>query len=107
MRRRDFLAGLGFTGMSLQRDELVDIDGRRLHAWIWGSGTSVVVIDVGIGETTKRWTPVITRLSEQTRVCAYERAGYGESDGGPLPRTARQAAGERRTLLSRLSLPPR
>jgi len=64
------------------------------------------VIDVGIGEAIEPWIPVIRQLAAHTRVCAYERAGYGRSDGGPLPRTARRAAGDLSLLLSKLSLPP-
>ena len=96
MRRREFLTGVAFGGVGrargssapIEKDELVDIGGRRLHARVWGSGAPVVVIDVGIGEAIEPWTPVITGLAAQTRVCAYERAGYGSSDGGPVPRTA-------------------
>lgn len=114
MRRRDFLSGVAFAGVGcargssapIERDELVDIGGRRLHARIWGSRAPVVVIDVGIGEAIEPWTPVISRLAAQTRVCAYERAGYGRSDGGPLPRTAHHVTSDLRLLLSKLSLPP-
>lgn len=114
VRRREFLAGLACAGIScaqrssapIERDELIDIGGRRLHARIWGSGTPVVVIDVGIGEAIEPWTPVISRLAAHTRVCAYERAGYGRSDGGPLPRTAHRVTSDLRLLLSKLSLPP-
>ena len=36
-----------------------------------------------------------------TRVCSYDRAGYGRSDAGPQPRSTRQIAGELHTLLSK------
>ena len=113
MRRRDFLSGVAFAGLGrarsssapIERDELVDIGGRRLHARISGSGAPVVVIDGGLADPIEVWTPVISRLAVQTRVCAYERAGYGKSDGGPLPRTAHAVAGDLRMLLEKLSLP--
>jgi pimeloyl-ACP methyl ester carboxylesterase len=66
----------------------------------------VIVIDVGIGEAIEPWIPVIRQLAAHTGVCAYERAGYGRSDGGPLPRTAHRVVGDLRLLLSKLSLPP-
>ncbi|MEN6536743.1 MAG: alpha/beta hydrolase [Bryobacteraceae bacterium] len=114
MRRGEFLAGLACAWIScaqrsstpIERDELVDIGGRRLHARIWGRGTPVAVIDVGIGESIEPWSPAISRLAEYTSVCAYERAGYGKSDAGPLPRTAHQAASDLRLLLAKLSLAP-
>ncbi|TME01702.1 MAG: alpha/beta hydrolase [Chloroflexi bacterium] len=34
-----------------------------------------------------------------TRVCSYDRAGYGWSDSGPLPRTSERIVGELHTLL--------
>ena len=113
MRRRDFLSGVAFAGLvrargssaPTERDELVDIGGRRLHARIWGSGAPVVVIDVGLADPIEVWTSVISRLAVQTCVCAYERAGYGKSDGGPLPRTAHAVIGDLRLLLHKLSLP--
>ena len=48
----------------------------------------------------------IDRMKSSTRVCAYERAGYGRSDAGPFPRNAVRAAEELRVLLSRLALVP-
>ena len=113
MRRRDFLSGVAFAGLvrargssaPTERDELVDIGGRRLHARIWGSGVPVVVIDVGLADPIEVWTSVISRLAVETCVCAYERAGYGKSDGGPLPRTAHAVIGDLRLLLHKLSLP--
>ena len=113
MRRRDFLSGVVFAGLVrargssalIEKDELVDIGGRRLHARIWGSGAPVVVIDVGLADPIEVWTSVISRLAVQTRVCAYERAGYGSSDGGPLPRTAQHVTSDLRLLLHKLSLP--
>jgi pimeloyl-ACP methyl ester carboxylesterase len=38
-------------------------------------------------------------LARETRICAYERAGYGESDPGPMPRSSRRAAEELHRLL--------
>jgi pimeloyl-ACP methyl ester carboxylesterase len=39
-------------------------------------------------------------------VCSYDRAGFGWSDAGPLPRTASRIAEELRTLLDRGSVAP-
>ncbi len=113
MRRRVFLSGVAFASVGcargssapIERDELVDIGGRRLHARVWGSGAPVVVIDAGLADPIEVWTSVISRLAVQTCVCAYERAGYGTSDGGPLPRTTQAVIGDLRLLLQKLSLP--
>ena len=41
-----------------------------------------------------------------TRACAYDRAGFGWSEAGPLPRTAGRIAGELHTLLHRADVGP-
>ncbi|HWC62947.1 MAG TPA: alpha/beta hydrolase, partial [Rhizomicrobium sp.] len=38
------------------------------------------------------WTHVQPVLAHTTRVCSYDRAGYGQSDMGPLPRDGRAVA---------------
>lgn len=67
---------------------MVDIGGLRLHAQIWGSGSPVVVIDVGLADPIEAWTPVISRVAADTLVCAYERTGNGsiEARFRALPR---------------------
>jgi hypothetical protein len=45
-----------------------------------------VVIDTGVGDIAEHWRAFQTRVAEFTHVCTYDRAGYGSSDPGPLPR---------------------
>lgn len=45
-------------------------------------------------------------LAKLSRVCSYDRAGFGWSDAGPMPRTAGRIADELRTLLDRAGIPP-
>ena len=42
-----------------------------------------------------------TQVAEITRVCTYDRAGYGSSEPGPLPRTSQRAAEELQQLLKK------
>jgi pimeloyl-ACP methyl ester carboxylesterase len=46
------------------------------------------------------------RLRGNTRVCAYDRAGYGWSEAGPSPRSTDQIAGELWTLLGAAEIEP-
>ncbi len=78
---------------------LVDVGGFRLHLRCQGEGSPVVVLDTGIGETYRTWGSVMEEVSRETRVCGYDRAGYGESEAGPMPRSARQVNTELATLL--------
>jgi pimeloyl-ACP methyl ester carboxylesterase len=80
-------------------DEMVDIGGRNLHIYCVGEGSPPVVIDVGFGDSYTNWRTIQEQMAQDTQVCAYERAGYGQSDPGPEPRHSQQVAGELKTLL--------
>ncbi len=80
-------------------DEMVDIGGRSQHIYCMGEGNPRVVIDVGFGDSYTNWRAIQEQMAQDTRVCAYERAGYGHSDPGPEPRHSQQVAGELKMLL--------
>lgn len=92
------LAGCG-QGSDAPVDRLVDIGTHALHLYCQGKGSPTVVIDTGSGDTYESWLPLIGVLTRETRVCAYDRAGYGQSEPGPLPRDAGREADELRLLL--------
>ncbi len=79
--------------------ELYDIGTHRLHMHCIGEGSPTIVIDSGAGGFSLEWIDIQNNLAEQTRICSYDRAGYGFSDPGPLPRTSAQIAFELRKLL--------
>jgi len=60
--------------------------GRRLHFVCYGSGSPTVLFEGGFAATASAWYKVQPVLSRRTRTCAYDRAGSGRSDPGPLPR---------------------
>ena len=51
-----------------------------------GKGSPTVVLEGGFGADSHAWDRVEPQVAGLTRVCAYDRAGYGFSDMGPLPR---------------------
>ncbi|WP_298744300.1 alpha/beta hydrolase [uncultured Brevundimonas sp.] len=69
-------------------------DGRRLHLKCSGTGEPTVILDAGLGLDSSVWTRVQPELAEITRTCAYDRAGYGQSDPGPLPRDSAHRASD-------------
>ena len=81
-------------------DKLIDVGTHRLSIHCTGTGRPTIVIDTGIGETYKSWESIIKSLSLETRVCAYYRAGYGQSEPGPMPRDSQRAADELHLLLA-------
>ena len=82
------LMSLTMAGCSLaQRGDLIALaDGRHMHLVCAGHGAPAVIFESGFGATAAAWDKVTPTLAKQTRVCAYDRAGYGTSDPGPLPR---------------------
>ena len=78
---------------------LVDIGGYRLLINCTGSGGPTIILESGLGDVSMEWNRVQTEISKFARVCSYDRAGYGGSDAGPMPRTSEQIAKELHSLL--------
>ena len=107
------LLGLRYERRARQQDaaaihppgKLVDLSGYRLHLYCTSGGDPAVILEHGHRATYLDWYLVQPELAKFTRVCSYDRAGYGWSDPSPRNRTpsimadelrsALQAAGER------------
>lgn len=85
---------------------LIDIGGFRLHLNCTGQGSPTVLLDAALGASSISWSLVQPALARITQVCSYDRAGFGWSDAGPMPRTAGRIAAELRTLLERAGVSP-
>lgn len=53
---------------------------RKLNVLCMGSGRPTVLLDAGAGFNMVLWRHVQGQVARITRVCAYDRAGYGFSD---------------------------
>ena len=80
---------------------LVDIGGRLLHVNCMGQGTPTVILEAGLGSGAVTWQHVQRPISELTRVCSYDRAGYGWSTSGPSPRTSARVTDDLHRLLEK------
>jgi len=80
--------------------QLIDVGGHRLHVSGIGQGP-VVVFDAALGGSSISWTLVTPHVTPFARALVYDRAGFGWSDAGPMPRTAGRIADELRVLLER------
>jgi pimeloyl-ACP methyl ester carboxylesterase len=85
---------------------VVDAGGVRLHINCAGSGTPAVVFDAALGASSISWSLVQPAVARITTACTYDRAGFGWSGAGPLPRTAGRIASELHALLARANVPP-
>jgi pimeloyl-ACP methyl ester carboxylesterase len=85
--------------------ELVDIGGRKLDLRCSGSGTPVVMLEAGAMSDSLTWHLVQPLVAKSTKVCSYDRAGYGFSDGGPLPRDVDADAADLQALIDAAGIP--
>ncbi len=86
--------------------ELIDVGGHRLHIHATGAGRPTVVFEAGGAGWSMDWHLVQTQVAQFTRVCSYDRAGFGWSDPGPRPRTSGQIVKELHTLLMKARVSP-
>ena len=86
--------------------QLVDVGGYRLHIVCIGEGSPTVVLEAGLIGLVLAWSLVQPNISHFTRVCAYDRAGYGWSDPNPteIPPTSQRLIHELHTLLLNTSV---
>ena len=112
------LAGIGATYQAIGtvRDarafpppgEMVDVGGYKMHIVCSGpqnaEGSTVILDHVGAANTAQ-WGLVQPEIAKSTRVCAYDRAGFGWSERGLTPRDGRQSMHELHTLLEKAAIP--
>jgi pimeloyl-ACP methyl ester carboxylesterase len=85
---------------------LVDVGGRRIHLHCTGSGSPTVVLESGLGMPAMSWRQVQPGVAAFATVCSYDRAGYGYSDAGPMPRTLERRVEDLHAALRAGGRPP-
>ncbi|MFY9742453.1 MAG: alpha/beta hydrolase [Candidatus Sulfotelmatobacter sp.] len=109
------VAAAGFTYQSVEsaRDRahpmpgrLIDVGGYKMHIDCAGAGGPAVILDSGLGDGYLSWRKVQPEIAQWTRVCSYDRAGFGHSDSSPKPRTSKIFAEELHTLLQNAGVSP-
>jgi pimeloyl-ACP methyl ester carboxylesterase len=79
-------------GLFVPPGRLIDVNGITMHIYCIDHGAPTVVLDAGIGRFSLEWRAVQEQVARYTRVCAYDRAGYGWSDYGGHTRTVAEIA---------------
>lgn len=78
---------------------LIPAGTHRLNFYCMGKGSPAVILEGGYGDWSPAFSGLQQRLSAFTRVCAYDRAGFGFSEPGPMPRGVDRLAEELHTAL--------
>jgi pimeloyl-ACP methyl ester carboxylesterase len=86
-------------------EHMIDVGGRRLHCFVYGSGGPTVVLVSGFQAPQAYWNPVVPGIAEVATVVTYDRAGYGRSERGDRPVHGRQTADDLHVLLGKLGVP--
>jgi pimeloyl-ACP methyl ester carboxylesterase len=102
------LIGVGYQIVGMVQDrklysppgQLIDVGGFKLHLYCTGEGSPTVILDAMGPGWSVYWSEVQPEIAKITRVCSYDRAGFGWSDAGRLPRIGRRMAGELHQLLT-------
>lgn len=87
-------------------DQTVNLGSHSLHAVVVGNGSPAVIFDGGIGTRSEEYRDLQYRIAATTTVVTYDRAGYGASEAGPLPRDSRSEVEELRAMLAELEVYP-
>lgn len=86
--------------------QMLDVDGHQVHILCVGEGSPTVILEAGAGHFSAMWAWVQPVIGQSTRVCAYDRAGYGWSEPGAEPRDAQRIAAELHALLESAGIEP-
>ena len=84
----------------------IDVGGHSLNLLIGGHGSPAVILEGGFGEGIAGWSLVQKEIANFARTVSYDRAGLGQSEPGPKPRSARQIATELHTALQNAGVKP-
>ncbi|MEM6529774.1 MAG: alpha/beta hydrolase [Chloroflexota bacterium] len=86
--------------------EIYTVGEHNMHLYCTGEGTPTVILEAGVAGYTLNWFELQPRLAEHTRVCSYDRLGYGWSSALPGEFDMQQAVDNLHTLLSVAQIAP-
>lgn len=107
-------AGIAYQRVAEARDmerfpapgKLIDMGGFNLHLNCTGNGQPTVVVESGNGDFSLSWREVQAKVSDRTRICTYDRAGFGWSDYDYEFPSKEHVVSNLRALLDRADIRP-
>jgi len=91
---------------SILKLQKVDVGGHSLQLLVGGQGSPAVVFEGGFGAGIASWSRVQKDVAAFAQTVSYDRAGLGQSDPGPKPRSAKQIATELHVALQKAGIKP-
>src|SRR5262252_3717428 len=78
---------------------MIPVNGRQVHLYCTGTGAPTVILEAGLGHAAINWAWVQRDVAKTSRVCSYDRPGYGWSEPTDLPLDATNVSRELYALL--------
>ena len=78
---------------------LIDVGGFKMHIHCQGEGSPTVILEAMSGGISAQWGWIQPELQKETRVCVYDRAGFGWSESDSEPPTLARTVRNLHTLL--------
>ncbi len=86
--------------------QLVKVNGRNMHIQCIGTDSPTIILDAGQGGWSSDWATLMPQLSQNNRVCAYDRVGYGWSDAAVGVLSPQDTADNLAALLAAAQIEP-
>jgi len=78
---------------------LIDVGGFKMHIHCEGEGNPTVILEAMSGGVSTQWGWIEPEVRKETRVCVYDRAGFGWSEPDPEAPTLGRTVRNLHTLL--------
>jgi pimeloyl-ACP methyl ester carboxylesterase len=75
-------------------------NGDTIHVKCMGKGSPVVILTAGAGDWSATWRDVQPQIAKTTRVCAWDRPGFGFSSGSARPQTVANTTADLKAALN-------
>ncbi|WP_448096026.1 alpha/beta fold hydrolase [Luteibacter yeojuensis] len=100
-------AGATYNRLALSRQraaahapgEIYKVGGYDAHVHCLGTGSPAIVLSTGLGDDFTTWLKVQPALAKVTRVCSFDRSGFGLSQMTPGPHDADTLAAQLHDLV--------
>jgi len=90
----------GGPALAQPAGRIVQVDGRGVFLHCVGEGAPTVLLEAGASQGSLSWAWVQEYVARVTRVCSYDRPGYGASDPVPGPMDAANTSRALRSALA-------